>query len=281
MASATEPWSVAIYSYDGSTKLAESKGFGDSESMNYIKVIESQGELVVTLGVNDGVGSVDTYTLQFSTPTKDGKNPIGLALEPNSSTADVPIDGTIVRTSKVYWYISFASESEGETPIAPVGDNQFSIKLYRNTAEANVVDKTNYLETVIYTSGTLRSPTNILAPIIEWFYDGIPDVNYAYIEKLDRYYYITNIVSVRNNLWALYLNVDVLMTYKTDILNCSAVVSRNQFKCSPLVADPLRELTLDYDITQRIVANNVFINDSSVGSIYGCYVINTMGGSTS
>lgn len=297
MSDANNPWYVSIYSYDGTTELASSQGFSSSESLNYIKCLESQGEMIVTIGVNDGVGSVDVYTLQFSTPTKDGKDPIGLAEDSNSSTATVPIDGTIVSTSRVTWYIAFVDGSSGgdesgettdpepepepETPIDPAGDKQFSIKLYRNTAEANVVDKTPYLETVIYTAGAFRSPANILAPIIDWYYDGVPDVNYAYIEKLGRYYYISDIVSVRNNLWTLYLNVDVLMTYKTDILNCSAVISRNQFKCSPLVVDPLRELTLDYDITQRIIPNNVFVNDASVGSIYGCYVINAMGGSTS
>lgn len=41
----------------------------------------------------------------------------------------------------------------------------------------------------------------------------VQDVNYAYIPLFDRYYYIDEIVQVRNNLSQLTLTVDVLMSY--------------------------------------------------------------------
>lgn len=153
-----------------------------------------------------------------------------------------------------------------------------SLILYQNNAESNVVNKTPYLTTIVSTIGTLREPTNILSPIVTIESATTPTVNYAYISALGRYYFITDMVSVRNGLWALYLNVDVLQTYSQDILTCSAVVSRNQFRCSPLVSDSLRECTLEYDIDTTYYSNDVFVNAAGKDTSYGSYVINTVGG---
>lgn len=49
--------------------------------------------------------------------------------------------------------------------------------------------------------------------------------NYCYISEFGRYYFINNITSVRNGLWKIDCSVDVLMSYKTSILNLNVIVS--------------------------------------------------------
>lgn len=55
--------------------------------------------------------------------------------------------------------------------------------------------------------------------------DHIPAYNYAYIPDFSRYYYITDWVFI-GGLWRASLTVDVLATYKTQILSSSQFVAR-------------------------------------------------------
>ena len=109
----------------------------------------------------------------------------------------------------------------------------FSITLYRNSAEPNRVDKSSYLTEVQTISGVLREETSILAPILTLELSTRPNANYCYIPQFNRYYYITDIVSVRNNLWEISLSVDVLMSHKAQLLNCVAFIDRNEDYFAP------------------------------------------------
>ena len=61
---------------------------------------------------------------------------------------------------------------------------------------------------------------------------GITDIilncNYIYIEEFDRFYFVNDIISVRNDMWQLNCNVDVLMSFRNEILNQTAVIQRNE-----------------------------------------------------
>lgn len=102
------------------------------------------------------------------------------------------------------------------------------IVLYSNTSEYNAINK-NISELVTLT-GTLREESSIIDPIITIsdVDDYIGSMNYAYIPEFNRYYFITNIESVRNNLWRVSFHVDVLFTYADGIKSNSAIIERNQ-----------------------------------------------------
>ena len=77
-------------------------------------------------------------------------------------------------------------------------------------------------------TGTLREETSILNPVIR-FQGTIPvHANYMYIPEFDRYYFINDIKSIRNNLYEISAHVDVLMTYQDQIRNCTGIVARQQ-----------------------------------------------------
>lgn len=105
-----------------------------------------------------------------------------------------------------------------------------TIKLYTSISETNALNKT--LTELVTLSGILREESSILDPVIL-----ISDIdayvgaaNYAYIEEFNRYYFITNIDAVRNNLWRLTFHVDVLYTYREQIKNNYAIVERNEIQ---------------------------------------------------
>lgn len=100
--------------------------------------------------------------------------------------------------------------------------------LYQNTSENNKLEKT--ITQVIELSGTLRNSDtgNIESPNILVNADNIPECNYAFIPEYNRYYFVENIRTVRNNLFLFDLSVDSLMSFKDDIKNLVGIVENNE-----------------------------------------------------
>ena len=104
----------------------------------------------------------------------------------------------------------------------------FSIYLYRNNSENNKVDKD--LTLVATYEGELRAETSIIDPtiLIECDMSDVALANYMYIPDFERYYYITNITSVRTSLVQFEAHCDVLMSFKDYILDNVAIIKRQQ-----------------------------------------------------
>lgn len=98
------------------------------------------------------------------------------------------------------------------------------IKLYYNTSDNRCIKK-NITEEFLIT-GTLRESTSIVNPEITVVSPEPLRYNYCYIPKLKRYYYINNIISVKNGVWKLIMEVDPLMSFKNDILSLKVVISK-------------------------------------------------------
>lgn len=103
-----------------------------------------------------------------------------------------------------------------------------TITLFRNISEYNAVNKSITELTTL--TGTLREESSIIDPVITIsdIDSYVGSMNYAYIPEFNRYYFITNIESVRNNLWRVSFHVDVLYTYRAQIKSNSAIIERNE-----------------------------------------------------
>lgn len=103
----------------------------------------------------------------------------------------------------------------------------FTISLFKTDSENNRVVKTLTDEKQL--SGELRNQTSVLNPSIRIeSADNISTYNYAYISEFGRYYYITDIVSVRTNCWVVSLRCDVLMSYKDEIQGLNVILDNTQ-----------------------------------------------------
>lgn len=111
----------------------------------------------------------------------------------------------------------------------------FSISLYNNKSSDITLDKE--LELVGTIQGNMREECSIYNPHILIEQSTVPFFNYCYIPEFKRYYSLTDITSVRNNLWDIELSVDVLKTYSSGIRNLTGVVARNEFGYDQTIPD--------------------------------------------
>lgn len=109
----------------------------------------------------------------------------------------------------------------------------FDIVFSTNSSPSNKLEKD--LTEILTASGVLRDGASILNPEIlietEITESMVAKINYAYIEEFSRYYYVTDIKTGINNLWIVSMHVDVLMTYRENVLEQNGIVARqvNQF----------------------------------------------------
>ena len=144
---------------------------------------------------------------------------------------------------------------------------KFQIHTYKSSAEQSRVDKTNFLTADMIISGVLREASSLIHPSITFTSDTIPTFNYVYIPIFNRYYYVTDITSIKNKLWQMSLTVDVLMTYKEALLACTGYIDRNENEYNGLIPDNM--ISLEKGETIETVA----LNNELFTSTRGSYVI--------
>jgi len=111
----------------------------------------------------------------------------------------------------------------------------FSIKLQRNTSPMNKMDKApNLVDTI---TGTLRNETNLVDPVILVERNELPYFNYMTIDEFHRSYFVREIKSIRNNVWEIHGHSDPLMSFKTDFLQNTALICRNENSYDLLLND--------------------------------------------
>lgn len=110
-----------------------------------------------------------------------------------------------------------------------------TINLYVNNSAPNVCDKS--LTDVATVEGYVRDATSLLTPTIIIQRNAPTGFNYFYVPEFSRYYFLTGVSTVVNNLVSISGTVDVAMTYKNEFRNWDAVVRRNENRYNMLLDD--------------------------------------------
>lgn len=158
----------------------------------------------------------------------------------------------------------------------------FDIVFQKNNSMNQKIGKS--IDDVITFSGVLREGTSVIDPVImvELPEPADPDdpeegeiterqffkCNYAYIQRFNRHYFITDMRSVRNNLVEVSMHVDVLETYKDDILDLNAIIRRQENKWNLYLDDGcLMTYQNPYVILKRFSGG--FTNESIILAVAG------------
>ena len=98
------------------------------------------------------------------------------------------------------------------------------VKFYYNKSDERQIFKE--LVDGVTLEGNLRDSSSIISPTIMFTSEEVMRYNFCYIPQWQRYYFVRDIQSYRNNLYVVSLECDVLMSFKGDIANFQVVVDK-------------------------------------------------------
>lgn len=111
------------------------------------------------------------------------------------------------------------------------------IQLFKSKAETHRVNKIEFLTPVLSINGTLKEQCSITTPSINIQLNSFIDFNYAYIPEFKRYYYVTDIINILDDVWRIELSCDVLMSFKNEFLPLTALIERQENIYNPNIID--------------------------------------------
>lgn len=165
-----------------------------------------------------------------------------------------------------------------------------NIYLYQNSAEPIRVVKEAFLTpTIADPNGeaisvpfNVKGECDLLNPVIDLAFDGsttpIVTANYSYIPEWKRYYYITNVTSVRTGMWRLSLHVDVLYSHATNIAKIPCVCVRNRNVYNSYLIDDRVPLQNNYNVQYIASTGSPLIPVNATGSTDYVYVATVVRG---
>ena len=146
-----------------------------------------------------------------------------------------------------------------------------SVALYQNNSENYRLDKS--LTAKYAESCTLKDGYSIVSPVLLITNaNNLSDCNYMYISDFGRYYFIEDIISIRDGLWEIHAHVDVLMTYNTQIKACTATFKRQENLFNLYLDDPEFKTYNNSEIVTKVLSGGSGLTKSMN------YILVTAGG---
>lgn len=103
-----------------------------------------------------------------------------------------------------------------------------NIKLYRTNSPKNKVSKTlSLIADITGESNESINEHNISFILSKTYLDNVKNSNYLFSTTTEKYYYIEN-YEIKNQTIILSCKIDVLMSYKTQILSQTCTISKNE-----------------------------------------------------
>ena len=132
-----------------------------------------------------------------------------------------------------------------------------TIKTYRFLGDSRKIDKkltpvTTYSNAVIVGDMSIQNPTISLQ--LDSFTDVI-NFNYIYIEELRRYYYVEESTIREDGFVQIRCRVDVLKSFKNDILVSTQYIDRQQNKCTYQLPDGMYNIKSNRNLTIKNFGN--------------------------
>ena len=139
------------------------------------------------------------------------------------------------------------------------------VYIYKNSDDKRVLNKT--MDTQRSVTADIKGTCSITAPNLILSYQGV-DFNYIYVPAWSRYYFVTDITVTTGGRVEVRCKVDVLMSYRDDILNTSAHIIRSETKPQLTISD---DRNVFYGKKQNII--KTFGSGFTCDSLSKCFLI--------
>lgn len=146
------------------------------------------------------------------------------------------------------------------------------VTLCNNASESNIINKT--VTDIKQVSCVIKGNLSVINPVLLLTYgsDIDPAINYMKIPELDRCYFITDITDLTGGRFEVRGKVDVLESFKNDILTLSVLLDKQQ---------GVDDINMYLDDGSYVVENkefNTVINFPNGFNEAGEYILITAGG---
>ena len=132
-----------------------------------------------------------------------------------------------------------------------------TIKAYRFLGDSRKIDKTLH-DASTYSNAVIVGDMSIQNPTISLQLDSFTDVinfNYIYIPELRRYYYVEESTIREDGFVQIRCRVDVLKSFKNDILASTQYIDRQQHKCTYQLPDGMYNIKSNRNLTIKNFGN--------------------------
>lgn len=116
----------------------------------------------------------------------------------------------------------------------------------------------------------LKDGCSVISPVLEIKSATRPNYNYAYISDFGRYYYVDDWTYYRG-IWSCSLSVDVLTSWRSNVLNTTAYVEYSSSNYSLDYTDTRVMSTQEKEVVLRETPSELSVFDSN-----GCYVLSVI-----
>lgn len=165
------------------------------------------------------------------------------------------------------------NDTASEMPEFVPMPGEHAIAFFKNKSEANVIRKK--FDSALVKYGTQFYGQSITDPkiVIKGDYT---QYNYAYLPDFNRFYYITEQTVDNNDVTSITLSVDALESWKNEILECKAVIDRQEHKSNWFMQDGMY-----FAESRKNVTTLPFVNadtEFSFENTSECYILSVAGG---
>ena len=148
----------------------------------------------------------------------------------------------------------------------------YDVKIYKNSSAPDYFDKILSGETTV--SCEFKAPIDVVNPTIyisaSASYDGY---NYCYIEEFGRYYYM-KAVGGNSQTITYECHSDPLMSFKSQIRQCPAVIARNPWHWDLYLPDP--KIPVEARTISAVIPFTT--NQNAFNGTHNCYILTCLGG---
>lgn len=132
------------------------------------------------------------------------------------------------------------------------------IQLCVNSSENNSIGKKVSVQDTV--SCKVKDAMSFERPVIILEYSGdMTNINYVYIPKFLRYYFVTDVIPMTGGRYELHCNVDVLESYKDEILSLTCIIDKQENEnLSNLYFNDNSFVTLTKDFNRIMTFSNGF-----------------------
>lgn len=101
------------------------------------------------------------------------------------------------------------------------------VKLYNTPSDNNVIGK-ELNDEMVLDNVKLKDATDVMNPVLVLKTEDTFNYNYCFVPKFNRYYFVRNIQVTPNHIATITLDIDVLESWKDDILKSKGMINQQQ-----------------------------------------------------